>query len=167
MHRSFIGFFTFALASGLTACAIDGPDDAVGTDEPTAEIASAEGSNCTYTFVRDNINVIKGEGGFDPALELDVDTTALTSTVNFNGTLKVGASHTTDAGLGGATVASGTVVTIPWSVDATEFDTLDADDRGTGGGSLTFTCSGSGSTTDSDQIALGNAIIAVQVKATW
>jgi hypothetical protein len=167
MHRSFIGFFTFAVVSGLTACAIDGTDDSAAADEPTAEIASASTGNCTYTFVRDSITVIKGEGGFDPALELDVDTTALTSTVNYNGTIKVGATYGTDEAMGTVTVASGTVVTLPWDVEATEFDTLSANDHGSGGGSLTFTCSGSGSKTDSDQITLGNGVIDVQVKVTW
>lgn len=167
MHRSFIGFFTFAFVSGLTACAVDGPDEATDIDGATAEIASASTGSCTYTFVRDNISVVKGEGGFDPALELDVDTSALGSTVNFAGTIKNGASHTTDAAIDTVTVTAGTVVSVPWAVEATEFDTLDADDHGSGGGTLTFTCSGSGSKTDSDQVSLGNAIIAVQVKASW
>jgi hypothetical protein len=166
MHRSFIGFFTVVFVSGLTACAAEDPGDDAAA-EATAEIASASTGNCTYTFVRDSITVIKGEGGFDPALELDVDTMGLTSTVNYNGTIKVGATYGTDEALGTVTVSSGTVVTLPWDVDATEFDTLSANDHGNGGGSLTFTCSGSGSKTDSDQITLGNGVIDVQVKVTW
>ena len=170
MQRSLIGLFSVVVVSGLPACVVEDDDGVAGVDESTADsakLAPVSLVNCTYTLVRDSITVVKGEGGFDPGLELDVDTTALTSTVNFNGTIKNGASHNTDEAIDTVTVPAGTVVTIAWDVDATEFDTLDADDHGTGGGSLSFTCTGSGVKTDSDQVSLGNAIIAVQVKATW
>jgi hypothetical protein len=166
MYRS-IGLF-LGLVSGAAACATDSPG---GSDDATSEVAAAITSTCSYTIQRDKITVVKGEGGADPALELDVDTIVhhdgTTSTVNFAGTIKTNASNTTDVTMFSASVPSGTVVTHAWDVDATEFDTFDADDHGTGGGTLTFTCTGTGTQTDSDQVALGNAIIDVQVKATW
>jgi len=166
MYRSII-WLAF-LISSMTACTADMADN---SDDATAQIVAASTGTCSYTIKRDKITVVKGEGGADPALELDVDTSVehngTSSTVNFNGTIKSGASNGTDATIYSATVTSGTLVTHDWDIDATEFDTFDADDHGTGGGTLVFTCSGSSSQTDSDQVSLGNAIIDVQVQASW
>lgn len=165
MHRSIVWFLV--LVSGAAACATE-PS---GGGDATSQITAASTGTCSYTIARDKITVVKGEGGADPALELDVDTSVhhdgTTSTVNFSGTIKNNASNTNDVTIFSAQVPAGTVVTHDWNVDATEFDTFDADDHGTGGGTLTFTCTGSSAQTDSDQVALGNAIIDVQVKATW
>lgn len=133
---------------------------------PVASLAS-----CAYSIKRDYIKVTKGEGGADPAVELDVDVivyyAGTSATENYSGTIKAGATYGTDETVYSTSVTAGTQVTHDWDVEATEFDTWDADDHGNGGGQLTFTCSGTGSLGDSDSVSLGNAIINVGVKATW
>lgn len=164
MYRSMVGVF---FLSSIAACATD----ALDPDGAIAEAQAASTGTCTYSIKRDNIKVIHGEGGFDPALELSVDTSVqhdgTSSTNNFSGTIKVGASNATDVTIYTNSVPDGTLVSHDWDVDAIEFDTLSAHDHGTGGGTLVFTCSGTGTSTDSDQVTLGNATIDVQVKATW
>jgi len=166
MHRSIV--WCLVLVSGATACATEEVDSGDGV---TAQVEEGILADCTYTIKRDTITVVKGEGGADPALELDVDTSVdhdgTSSTVNFGGTIKSGASFTTDATIFINTVPSGTFVVHDWGIDATEFDTFDADDHGTGGGQLAFTCSGSSTSSDTDQVSLGNATISVRVKASW
>jgi len=158
--------------SGIPSCAVE--DDAATRDVEAASTVEpvATAATCSYSIMRDSIKVIKGEGGLDPALELDVDTivqyAGTTATNNYAGTIKNGDSVGTDVTIYSASVNVGTVVTHDWNVEAIEFDTLSADDRGSGGGRITFTCSSAGGTqTDSDSVNLGNAIIDVQVKAVW
>lgn len=127
---------------------------------------------CSYTIKRDYIKVTKGEGGADPALELDVDTvlyygTGSSTTKNYSGTIKSGATYTTDATLYTGSVSGGTAVLHDWEVNATEFDSWDGDDHGSGSSDIGFTCRGSGSATDSMDVGLGNAIINVGIKAAW
>lgn len=129
-------------------------------------------STCAYAIKRDYIKVTKGEGGADPALELDVDTivsygSGSTATNNYSGTIKSGATYGTDATIYNTSVTSGSAVNHDWDVDATEFDTWDADDHGSAGSSIGFTCSGTGTQTDSVSVTLGNAAINVGIKATW
>jgi hypothetical protein len=129
-------------------------------------------STCAYYIKRDYIKVTKGEGGADPALELDVDTivsygSGLSATNNYSGTIKSGATYGTDATIYNTSVTSGSSVNHDWDVDATEFDTWDADDHGSAGSAISFTCSGTGTQTDSVAVTLGNAEINMGIKATW
>lgn len=128
---------------------------------------------CSYDIDRDYIKVTKGEGGADPALELDVDTTvyygaSYDATRNYSGTIKSGATYGSNASIYGTSVSTGAAVDHDWEVDATEFDTWDADDHGSGGSAIAFTCtSGGGSQTDSLSVNLGNATINVGIVASW
>jgi hypothetical protein len=123
---------------------------------------------CSYEIKRDSIFVNDGEGGFDPGLELDsVEVMVAGLSETWGGNLKSGSTYGTDAQIVSDTVPVGTFVSEDWEVNADETDTADADDHGTGGGTLQFTCSGSGETSDDDEVTLGNASIIVTVKALW
>lgn len=147
------------------------PERTHSIDASVPILPAASLATCNYSIKRNYIKVTKGEGGADPALELDVDVivyyAATSSTENYSGTIKAGATYGTDETIYSTSVNSGTQVTHDWDVEATEFDTWDADDHGDGGGQLTFTCSGTGTLTDSDSVSLGNAIINVGVRADW
>jgi hypothetical protein len=128
--------------------------------------------SCTYRILRDSIFVSDGEGGADPALELTtvetlVDHGAGEASETYAGDIQSGATYQTDEEIYGATVDVGTVVTHDWEVNATEKDDWDADDHGSGGGTLSFMCSGTGSVDDDATVTLGNAAIIVTVKASW
>ena len=129
-------------------------------------------STCTYRVYRDSIEVADGEGGADPALELDEVTVEVShgttsSSETFSGTIRNGATNTTDAEIYNATVDAGEVVTLPWDVNAVETDSWDSDDEGSGAGILEFTCAGSGLLRDDEVIVLGNASIVVTLKVLW
>ena len=151
---------------------VDIDDDGDTVDAAAEVVAPPPPALCSSTVKRDNIKVTRGEGGADPALELDVDTTVYygaggSATVNYAGTIKSGASYTTDATMYATSVSAGSVVSHDWDVEAVEFDTWDADDHGSGSDNLSFTCSGSGTQTDSMSVNLGNAKISVKIKAVW
>lgn len=128
---------------------------------------------CSYEIERDYIKVTKGEGGADPALELDVDTivyygTRYDDTANYSGTIKSGATYTSNQPIYGTTVSTGDEVDHDWEVDATEFDTWDGHDYGSERSAIAFTCtSRGGSQTDSQSVDLGNATINVGIIASW
>ena len=129
-------------------------------------------STCTYRVYRDAIEVSDGEGGADPALELDdvsieVSHGTTSSSESFSGTIRSGATNTSDEEIYNATVDSGELVTLPWEVTAVETDSWDSDDEGSGSGILEFTCVGSGQLDDEETIILGNGSIVVTVKVLW
>lgn len=149
-------------------------EEGVAQGEASAEVLPPPPpATCTYTIKRDYVKCTDGEGGTDPALELDpVEFSAYLAGVrrgnsSYSGTLKKGAANNTDVSLFSYSVTAGNSVTVDWEVDATEKDDWDSDDTGSGSGTLTFTCSGSGSMLSSDNIGLGNGSIEVGVKATW
>jgi hypothetical protein len=139
----------------------------VETTEPPAP------GTCSYQISRDSISVNDGEGGTDPGLELTVVDTiveygaGLDVNETWNGNLQSGATHSTAEEVYNADVAVGTVVRHDWEVIAEEKDDWDADDHGTGDGTLSFTCTGTGSIDDDATISLGNASIIVTMKAGW
>jgi hypothetical protein len=89
------------------------------------------------------------------------------SSESFSGTIRSGATNTSDEEIYNATVDSGEVVTLPWEVTAVETDSWDSDDEGSGSGILEFTCVGSGQLDDEETIILGNGSIVVSVKVLW
>jgi hypothetical protein len=129
--------------------------------------------SCTYNILRDSIFVSDGGGGADPALELTTVETlveygaGLEASETYAGDIQSGATYQTDEEIYGATVDVGTVVTHDWEVNATEKDDWDADDHGSGGETISFTCAGTGSIDDDATVTLGNAAIIVTVKADW
>lgn len=139
----------------------------VDTTEPPAP------RTCSYQISRDSIFVNDGEGGTAPALELPRVETIVEygagdeASETWGGDLQSGATYTTDEEVYNADVDVGAVVRHDWEVNATEKDDWDADDRGTGGGTLTFTCTGTGIVDDDATVTLGNASIIVTMKAGW
>jgi hypothetical protein len=130
-------------------------------------------ATCSYSIKRDSIFVSNGEGGADPKLELtSVETivsygVGLEASESYAGDIQSGATYTTDEEVYAATVDAGTQVRHDWEVEATEKDDWDADDHGSGSGTLAFTCSGTGSADDDAVVTLGNAAIIVTMKVGW
>ncbi|HKW84867.1 MAG TPA: hypothetical protein VJN68_14040 [Burkholderiaceae bacterium] len=158
-----------SLAGYVTLTTSEG---ALQTAAAASVAAPAKKASCSYNFKRDYITVTKGEGGLDPALELDVDTTVfygtgIPATRNYSATLKNGQTAGTDVSIYSDSVTDGTVVTHDWAVDAIERDSWSGDDVGTGGGTVSFTCTGTGTRYDSDSVTLGNASINVGVRVDW
>lgn len=166
------GFEPGAWLSGTVTVETEKGEDSAELGAETA--AAPPPTTCTYTIKRDYVKCTQGEGGADPALELNgyVKFYAYKSGVEvgrstYTGTLKKGVTAGTDVTMGSGSVSSGSAVTIDWDVDAEEVDTWDADDHGSGGGSLNFSCTSGGATVyGSDAISLGNGAIEVGVKAT-
>jgi len=132
-------------------------------------------ATCTYSFKRDYVQAISGEGGLDPALELDgyVKTRVVTpsgstySNTYTNSNMKAGTTNNSDVVLTTQSVTSGTVVTLNWDAEVRERDTTSADDIGADGEGLTFTCSSTGSVAYGSVVIDVGGSVGVGVKVTW
>lgn len=126
---------------------------------------------CTYGIKRDTITVLVGEGGFNPALELGVNTTVTDSAGNpysASWTGSLNGVYATNASLYTGSVATGTAVAHAWSVDAVEYDAIPAFDWAGGASGISFVCSGAGSLSDSITLSFASGgTIRVDLRAQW
>ncbi len=152
-----------------------GDRDLASLDLVSAVLPPPPPATCTYSFKRDYVQAISGEGGTDPALELDgyVKTRVVTpsgstySNTYTNSNMKAGTTNNSDVVLTTQSVTSGTVVTLNWDAEVRERDTTSADDIGADGEGLTFTCSSTGSVAYGSVVIDVGGSVGVGVKVTW